>query len=122
MSMEARVTASRRLAAKLLEMSQSTREEPVAKQAQHLCDQGRLSSLFQAPELAPPERAAGALKEQTQGHTCCHSAVVIPDQPTAQQATLASGGAGKHVPEQVSSGHWPAQALEEAGSPRKVFL
>jgi hypothetical protein len=28
-SMEARVTASRRLAAKLLEMSQSTREEPV---------------------------------------------------------------------------------------------
>lgn len=38
MSMEARVTASRRLAEKLLEMSQSTREEPALGQGQHQLD------------------------------------------------------------------------------------
>ena len=43
--MEARVTASRRLAAKLLEMSQSTREEPASGQGQRPSDD-RLQASF----------------------------------------------------------------------------
>lgn len=46
MSTEARVTASRRLAAKLLEMSQSTREEPAFGPGQHQSDDRPQTSLL----------------------------------------------------------------------------
>lgn len=47
MSTEARVTASRRLAAKLLEMSQSTREEPASGQGQRQSDNRIRASFLQ---------------------------------------------------------------------------
>lgn len=80
MSMEAKVTASRRLAAKLLEISQSTREEPASGQGEYQSDdRGSRSAcwgeggvpgydLIDPDSLGSPEQPRGSAQERTKGH------------------------------------------------------
>ena len=133
MSTEASVTASRRLAAKPLERSQSTREEPAAGKGSTRQDnrlqlpQGCLAviSLTLTPGAAlnslgaqPWSRSNATPTAQSCGRT--H----ISGWPVGCQAAQASTPLESQVTKPQVSGAWPSpgSGVGVGGSPMKVFL